>query len=150
MIHVKFDHPGGHLLTATEVRRAARAALLPAGSVGDGLTIILSNDERLQDLNRTYLGFDAPTDVLSFPAGDLDPESGERYLGDVIISVDRAAAQAEARRHSPGDEIRLLIIHGVLHLLGHDHVDPQGKTRMWSAQQAALETLGLSPDIVHE
>jgi probable rRNA maturation factor len=112
-------------------------------STESSLTILLSGDEQLQQLNRQFLGIDAPTDVLSFPAGETDPESGETYLGDVIISGDRAQAQATAGGHTLADELQLLIIHGVLHLLGHDHAAAEGKASMWAAQSAILAQLGV-------
>jgi probable rRNA maturation factor len=108
------------------------------------LTIVLSDDTQLQQLNLEYLGIDAPTDVLSFPAGETDPETGDLYLGDIIISVPRAALQANAAGHKTEQEVQLLIVHGVLHLLGHDHGELEEKARMWKAQGEILEILGLA------
>lgn len=125
------------------LRRAAEAALHQQGAAGD-LTIVLETDARLRALNRAYLGVDAPTDVLSFAAGETDPRSGAPYLGDVIISVPRAARQARAAGHKTGAELQLLVVHGVLHLLGHDHARPAQKKRMWAAQAEILSTLGLA------
>jgi len=104
---------------------------------------VLTNDARLQQLNRDYLGIDAPTDVLSFPASETDPETGARYIGDILISMPRAQAQAETAGHSMESEVQLLVVHGVLHLLGHDHAEPEEKSRMWMAQAQILESLGL-------
>jgi probable rRNA maturation factor len=114
------------------------------------LTIVLSNDEHLHELNRLYLGMDAPTDVLSFPFDETDPDTGSRYLGDIIISLSRAATQAEAVDHPVGDELQLLVVHGTLHLLGHDHAEPEEKARMWQAQSEILASLGLANIIVRE
>jgi probable rRNA maturation factor len=126
------------------LEEAARLTLdLQAAPPDAELTIVLTDDEQLHALNRDYLGVDAPTDVLSFPAAELDPETGARYLGDILISVPRAAAQAQARGHSLAAEAQLLVIHGVLHLLGHDHADSEDKARMWAAQAEILERLGL-------
>jgi len=80
--------------------------------------VVISSDAQLLELNRQYLGIEAPTDVLSFQADELDPETGRRYLGDVIISYPRAQAQAEVGGHAVLDELQLLVVHGVLHLLG--------------------------------
>ena len=85
------------------------------------MTIVLTDDAQLHELNREYLGVDAPTDVLSFPAAESDPETGTPYLGDILISIPRAKQQAEAAGHSVEDEVQLLVVHGTLHLLGHDH-----------------------------
>ncbi len=124
------------------VQRAARAALDQQGAHGD-LSIVLTDDEHLQEMNRDYLGNDAPTDVLSFPAEETDPQSGRSYLGDILISVPRAAQQASAAGHPLEAEVQLLVIHGVLHLLGHDHANAADKSRMWAAQATILQSVGL-------
>ena len=127
------------------LEEAARTTLkLAAENVEAELTIALTDDEHIQQLNHQFLGLDAPTDVLSFPAGDLDPDSEELYLGDVVISVPRAQAQASAAGHSYLEEMQLLVVHGVLHLLGHDHGEPDEKQRMWDLQRKALSQLGCS------
>ena len=107
------------------------------------LSIVIDNDDRLQELNSQFLGIDAPTDVLSFPSGETDPESGESYLGDIIISFPRALAQASEAGHSPDAEVQLLLVHGVLHLLGYDHAESAEKEAMWAAQKAVLTQLGV-------
>jgi probable rRNA maturation factor len=132
------------------LERAAQAVLDLSGVAAGDLTIALVNDARIQRLNRDFLGQDAPTDVLSFPADQTDPETGRCYLGDVIISYLRAAEQAREGGHSVEAEIQLLVVHGVLHLLGHDHAGMEEKQRMWAAQAELLEHLGISPKIVHE
>jgi len=81
--------------------------------------------------------------VLSFPASETDPETGARYIGDIIISVPYAARSAEKAGHPVESELQLLVVHGVLHLLGHDHAEPKEKARMWKAQAEILELLGL-------
>jgi len=108
------------------------------------MTILLSDDSQLQTLNHDYLEIDAPTDVLSFPSGEVDLETGEKYLGDVIISVSRAEQQAKAAGHPIEAEAQLLVVHGVLHLLGFDHALAGEKARMWKAQREILKSLGLA------
>lgn len=126
------------------LKQAAEAALTHSRAPEESeLTLVLSENRQLQALNRQFLGIDAPTDVLSFPAGDLDPESGATYLGDVVISIERATEQAAAGGHSLAAELQLLTVHGVLHLLGHDHAGPEEKAAMWSAQAAILNGLGI-------
>ncbi|MGZ6316416.1 MAG: rRNA maturation RNase YbeY, partial [Anaerolineales bacterium] len=89
MIHI--SSPSDPLPVASElIERAALAALAHEDAQGD-ISIVLTDDAQLQQLNREYLGIDAPTDVLSFPASETDPESGAPYLGDILISVPRAA-----------------------------------------------------------
>jgi len=107
------------------------------------LTIVLTDDNQLHDLNLQWMNVDAPTDVLSFPSDEIDPESGNRYLGDILVSVQRAAEQAKASGHAVEAEVQLLVVHGVLHLLGHDHAGVDEKARMWKAQAEILTGLGL-------
>lgn len=124
---------------------AARKAVSTGGAQGGfGLTIVLTDDDQLRDLNRQFLGVDAPTDVLAFPGGDVDPDSSVEYLGDVIVSYPRALSQSETGGHSIEDELQLLVVHGVLHLLGHDHAEIGEKAAMWDIQGEILESLGCS------
>ena len=140
MIHIESESPFPKDL----LERAASAALEhEMQSLDSELTIVLTNDARLQELNRDYLGIDAPTDVLSFPASELDPETGARYIGDILISVARAESQATAAGHAFESEVQLLVVHGVLHLVGHDHAEATEKARMWKAQAETLARLGL-------
>ncbi|MBX7213456.1 MAG: rRNA maturation RNase YbeY [Thermoflexales bacterium] len=145
------------------VRRAARAAFAAGLRRLDGkvpvpgeysLTVRLSDDAELQVLNLRYRKLDKPTDVLSFGGagwedGALAPaqigltDAELRYLGDLVISMDRCAAQAERAAHSFEAELSLLVVHGVLHLLGYDHESRSSKTAMWTAQQKALGDLDL-------
>jgi probable rRNA maturation factor len=138
------------IFPADLLEQAALAVLDLSGVPAGDLTIVLMDDERIQDLNRDFLGHDATTDVLSFPADEPDPETGRRYLGDVVISFARAAEQAVEGGHTVEAEMQLLVVHGVLHLLGHDHASKGEKERMWTAQAEVLESLGVSPKIVHE
>ena len=131
------------------LEQAALAALTHQSAEGD-LTIVLADDEELHRLNRDFLGVDAPTDVLSFPASETDPETGAAYLGDIILSIPRADAQAQVAGHPLADEARLLVVHGVLHLLGHDHAEPDEKAKMWKAQGEILASLGLGHVKINE
>ncbi|MBE0680618.1 MAG: rRNA maturation RNase YbeY [Anaerolineales bacterium] len=131
-------------LESTLLERAARFTLdLQPDSADADITIVLTDDQQLHELNRDYLGVDAPTDVLSFPASESDPETGATYLGDILISIPRAAQQAQAAGHPLEAEVQLLVVHGVLHLLGHDHAEAEEKARMWAGQEKVLERLGL-------
>jgi probable rRNA maturation factor len=132
------------------LRKAIRETLLMQGVAGNcEVSVLISTDERIQTLNNQFLGVDAPTDVLAFPADVVDPQSGRRYLGDVMISLPRAMAQAQSGGHPLQDEILLLAVHGVLHLLGFDHADEKTKKMMWDVQSAVLERVGcakVNPD----
>lgn len=105
------------------------------------LSLIFTTDVEIQRLNRQYLETDAPTDVLSFTMDFDNPETGAPYLGDIVISVPTAARQAETGGHPLIEEIKLLVVHGVLHLLGHDHGEPDEKTAMWQIQEKILSAL---------
>ncbi len=94
-----------------------------------GFTCLLTGDGELQRLNRSFLGNDYPTDVLSFPA-----HNGVSGLGEMAISIDRANAQADQFGHSCLDEIRILMLHGLLHLTGYDHERDQGEMA-WAEQK---------------
>lgn len=148
MIHldkrVKFDFPDRIL------KQAALAALGHSGAADGDLTIVVTTDEEIQRLNKEYLDTGSPTDVLSFPAGEVDPETERPYLGDVIISLPRAREQALTRGCAVEDEICLLVVHGVLHLLGYDHADEGEKNRMWKVQAEILNQLGSALDVLEE
>lgn len=108
------------------------------------LTVVLTDDAAVRQLNRNYRRIDAPTDVLSFPAGDEMPSMDAVYLGDIIISVPFASQQAITSGHPAIAELQLLAVHGTLHLLGHDHADADEKETMWTAQTAVLTMLNLA------
>lgn len=133
------------------IERAVHAALTHQSQPLDSdLTIVLTDDVQLRELNRDYLGIDEPTDVLSFPASESDPETGTRYLGDILISMPYATRSAEKAGHGLESEVQLLVVHGVLHLLGHDHAETDEKARMWKAQAEILKSLGLGDISIRE
>ncbi|MDP9054587.1 MAG: rRNA maturation RNase YbeY [Acidobacteriota bacterium] len=88
---------------------------------------LITNDAELQALNARFRGKDSPTDVLSFPADGTG--AGALFMGDIAISMQRARAQARKWRHAPEEEIRILMLHGVLHLLGMDHETDTGEMK---------------------
>jgi probable rRNA maturation factor len=102
------------------------------------LTLAFLGDEQLRDLNQEFRSIDRSTDVLSFSSRMLDPESGIPHLGDVVISVPAAKSQAEHGDHGVSQELELLVVHGVLHLLGFDHDTRSRKARMWQIQNQVL------------
>lgn len=145
MITIRIDPAFRQQLDSELLSTAAHETLDYSGAdVNSNLAVAVTGDTRLRRLNRQFLGEDRPTDVLSFPSGETNPEDGTVYLGDVIISYPRACQQAEVGHHPVVDELRLLVVHGVLHLLGHDHAEPEQKARMWSAQADILTRLGAS------
>jgi probable rRNA maturation factor len=106
-------------------------ALVALGVGECALTVVLTDDAALHRLNLDYRGVDAPTDVLSFAAAPEATEPGDPpYLGDVLISVEHARAQAIAGGHTLGEELCLLGVHGMLHLLGHEDDTDEGRLAM--------------------
>jgi probable rRNA maturation factor len=151
MIHIKTNPNLSEHISSERLKKAALKSLEHQSvSKTSNITIVLTDDSQLHALNRDYLGIDAPTDVLSFPSDETDPETGKRYLGDIIISVPRASQQASAAGHPLEAEAQLLVVHGVLHLLGHDHTDAEEKKLMWRAQCEILDSIGLGHIQVHE
>lgn len=146
MIHIQIADAYREHVLEEPLRRAAQACLDDAGNTDSELTLVISDDETVHTLNRTYRGVDAPTDVLAFggtaPDFVMAPDS-TAYLGDVVISYPRAVEQAIGR-HTPAEELMLLVVHGVLHLLGYDHMTPQDKEVMWAKQSTILDRLGLA------
>jgi probable rRNA maturation factor len=150
-IEVEVDAPFREAIDVENLRDAAVATLRHAALEDGTLTVVITDDEGVRTLNRQYRDIDAPTDVLSFSAqegedlNDLPPELLEEmgnYLGDLIIAYPYTAAQAERYGHSVAAELRLLVVHGTLHLLGHDHDVLERQQSMWDAQRQVLRLLG--------
>jgi len=121
------------------VRRRAARLLRLLGEERSELTISLVGDSEMQRLNAAYRGKDRPTDVLAFAMREGKRAAGdELVLGDVIISLDTAARQAESRGHSVDEEVTMLLIHGVLHLLGYDHERSPDEARRMKRKERAL------------
>ncbi|HXG18755.1 MAG TPA: rRNA maturation RNase YbeY [Methylomirabilota bacterium] len=102
------------------------------------LSLALVTDQEMHQLNYHYRGKDKPTDVLSFPLAD---ELHPFLLGDVIISIDTASRQAQRRRHSLREELQVLLIHGVLHLLGYDHEVSRSEAIRMHRKERELRTM---------
>ncbi|MBX3052271.1 MAG: rRNA maturation RNase YbeY [Caldilineaceae bacterium] len=141
-----------------DVLSQALAAVLTHQEIGPaGVSIVVTDDAYVQRLNRDYRGVDAPTDVLSFASqdgGELDadfaPEAAaemDRYLGDLILAFPYAAAQAARHNLSIQTEMRLLVVHGCLHLLGYDHDSDENQAEMWEVQATILAGLGVREDL---
>jgi len=109
---------------------------------GAGLSIVITDDRAVRDLNRRFLGPDEPTDVLSFPMKEERPfvtsSAGARQLGDVVIAFPTAARQAGRAGHSVDDELAHLLVHGILHILGYDHERPGQERRMRAREDELL------------
>lgn len=111
------------------------------------VTIAIVDDARIHELNRYYRGIDRPTDVLSFAAREGTPLLQARkreYLGDIAISLPTAMRQAEEYGHGLRREIAFLTAHGMLHLLGYDHMEPEEEKEMFALQEEIMDLMGLS------
>ncbi|MFD0586738.1 rRNA maturation RNase YbeY [Paenibacillus sp. GCM10027627] len=152
----KLDIPESWIEKLTELLQLAGEA---EGITDGEVALTFIDDEGIHSLNREYRGIDRPTDVLSFAMqedgadeldiifevdseDEVDPLSG--MLGDIIISVERAAAQSEEYGHSLEREIGFLFVHGFLHLIGYDHQDDEAEAVMTGKQEAVLQQAGLT------
>ncbi len=148
-INVLIDEGLEGCLETKWLRGMAKKALVAHGVDSRAeLGLFIVGQERIQQLNLSYLGKDSPTDVLAFsmlpgpPGGKLTPfvapPDGIQHLGEVIISYPQAAIQAEERKHSVKKEVAILIIHGVLHLLGYEHDKPELEREMRAREAEIL------------
>ena len=123
------------------VLQAADATLASEGAVGEGVTLLLTDDETIKDLNRRFRQQDRPTNVLSFPA----PQNPERFLGDIALAFGVCAREAEEQGKPLAHHLQHLVAHGVLHLLGYDHETDAQAEEMEGLERAVLAGLGI-PD----
>lgn len=133
------------------IRKACNATLNYEGFNDNAeVDVSIVNDDMIKEMNRDFRNIDASTDVLSFPLGedgnyDKNPETDALMLGDIVISIDHALAQADLYGHSVEREIAFLTVHSMLHILGYDHVNGGLEQRiMRDKEEAILEALGLA------
>ncbi len=145
-ISVQVDEDYANQVEPADIARAVAAALDAEGKPDAEVTVVITGDEAVQELNERYRGLAEPTDVLSFPAQDpapgfvSSPEESD-YLGDIVIALPFTRRQAEGLGRTLRSELRLLSVHGTLHLLGYDHDEPEDEARMWARQDAILNSL---------
>jgi probable rRNA maturation factor len=135
--HVRLDKK----LILTAVRRVIKEE----GRSAKSLSIVLTDNRHIRDLNREYLGHDTFTDVISFPLEDLDWPNGHTnggLNGEIIASAELAQQQAQAMNVDPRAELLLYLVHGLLHLMGYDDRKPQDAKMMHEREDALLEQLG--------
>ena len=123
------------------VLEAAGATLASEGAVGEGVTLLLTDDATVADLNRRFRGQDRPTNVLSFPA----PQNPERFLGDIALAYGVCAHEAQEQGKPLKHHLQHLVAHGVLHLLGYDHMNDAEALGMEELERVILAGLGI-PD----
>lgn len=125
--------------------RAVEVLLASLSEAEASVSLSLVRDRRIRELNRDFRGKDKATDVLSFSfvEGESAPAAGERMLGDIVISIDTAVRQAKAYRAPLDRELRRLIIHGLLHLIGHDHENATQAKRMRAEERRLAKAIKL-------
>ena len=152
-IEVQIEDDYVALVDGENLRAVAVAALLANGVDDAEMSIVVTSDSAVQQLNRDYRGVDAPTDVLSFSAQEgeemldlaMPPELAaelDGYLGDIVIAYPYTMQQATHFGSTPAAELRLMVVHGVLHLLGDDHDTPEAEAEMWARQDSVLAQFG--------
>lgn len=127
---------------AKRLTKLARSFAATLGLFDAQLSLSLVRDPAIRKLKREYFGIDAPTDVLSFPAGDF-PGPGPRPLGDIVISLDTARRQAKELHTTLERELALYLAHGLLHLLGYDHQSVKDARRMERLERKLLGHAGM-------
>ena len=132
---------------AGDVEALATAALVCMDRADHELSVLLTNDAYIRELNRDYRDKDAATDVLSFAQMEGDVfVSAVPILGDLVISLETAARQAVDCGHSLAAEVRILLVHGLLHLMGHDHLEDEERKKMARAEDDLLAALPSEPE----
>ena len=163
-VHTAQKGLGLSLKTVRLIQGCAETALLCEGmTIPCQIDVTLTDDAGIRAVNREQRGLDRATDVLSFPAlnyrdgkgepdsTDFDPETGLLFLGDIVISAERARAQAEEYGHDMNRECGFLIVHSVMHLLGYDHEDGEERQKlMRSHEEQALSVMGLTREKMQE
>lgn len=139
-VHPRFSSRVQRASLLRFARRALRAERAP---VGTGVALYVTTDAEIRALNRRFHATNAATDVLAFPSqvdAPTRPAGGatNEYIGDVVISYERARVQARAAGWRIADELGLLAVHGLLHLLGYDDLRPGPRARMWKRQEKIL------------
>ena len=133
-----------------EIIRAAEIVGKIYGVENSEVSITLTDDKNIHELNKKYRGIDRPTDVLSFAFRESDEpkilDAELETLGDIIISIERAKIQAADFGHSFLREIIFLEVHGLLHLLGYDHIEENDRIEMENEQKFVMEKIGITRD----
>ncbi len=118
--------------------------LLDYMNIDASFSVIIVDNEKIHEINKTYRGIDRPTDVISFALEeDEDYEVKERLLGDIYISIDKVYEQAKSYGHSVKRELFFLVTHGFLHLLGYDHMEKKDEEVMFPLQEKILNEYGV-------
>ena len=137
------DETGRASIDRVRIQQVVDAAIATDGLGPCALTVLLIDDTESARLHQEHFGDPDTTDVMTFPDGSDDPESGRTHLGDLAVCVDVAERVARERGRSASDELTLYVLHGVLHLLGYDDIDLDDQAAMWAEQRRLLATVGI-------
>lgn len=139
IIHINIEKDYRNRVNQHQLQFSANAVLDYSNENNIEFTISIVGEEKIRELNRNYRSIDSETDVLSFSADEINPETGKTIIGDVIISFPMAEKQSKALDQQICDELNLLTIHGVLHLLGYDHQTKEGEKHMFALQANLMQ-----------
>ena len=142
-MHVHYrNEVRGSGVDARALKATARTLLQAIGEPDSAISLTLVNDDAIRKINREHRGKDKPTDVLSFPL-EPEPFSQERLLGDIVISIDTAKRQAQDYDAPVQREIYRLLIHGLLHVMGHDHEETEERRKMEREERRLAAAIGM-------
>lgn len=137
------DETGRASPDLVRLQQVIDAAIATDGLGPSALTVLLVDDAESARLHQEHFDDPETTDVMTFPDGSADPETGRTHLGDLAVCVDVAERAARERGRSTSDELTLYVLHGVLHLLGYDDIDADDQAAMWAEQRRLLATAGI-------
>ncbi|WP_312814759.1 rRNA maturation RNase YbeY [Brevundimonas sp.] len=140
MIEIEIEADGWNAALADAEAVVDVVATKALGSVEGDVVVLLADDEAVQDLNKRFRDKDRPTNVLSFPAA----ESAFPHLGDVVLGLEYCVEEAKAQGKTLKDHLSHLVVHGVLHLLGRDHVEDEEAEQMEAEEREILASLGIA------
>jgi probable rRNA maturation factor len=144
VIEVEIEDPAWTEALPDAVALVERAAVVALGTVAGDVVVLLTDDAAVQEINARFRDRDQPTNVLSFPAADMTIPGHAPHLGDLMLAHGVCAAEAAAQGKTLADHLTHLTIHGVLHLLGRDHVDEAEAEAMEAEERTLLASLGVA------
>jgi probable rRNA maturation factor len=139
---ISLTAPASHVRLAVPLRAVVRAVLAREKRRAGEIAIVLTGDAELRELNRRWRRIDRATDVISFAYDEHEPDAATRPVtGDLVVSMGRVVEQARRFRVTPGTELARLVVHGTLHLCGHDHAKAGERARMRAREDGALRVV---------
>ncbi len=141
IIYITIEKEYSNLVNQTQLKITAKSVLNYFKKKNFEFTVSIVSNKKIHELNNKFRLSDSETDVLSFSAEEMDPETGKVYIGDIVISYPAAKKQSEALNHRINEELDLLTIHGVLHLLGYDHASDDEEKHMFSIQSKLIHLI---------